>query len=70
MAKLKATQTARQVAQAGMQMMGGYGYAREFDMEKHVRSALVCTILGGQRNPTRHHRQDLRLVGQCGICVD
>ncbi|HXO50560.1 MAG TPA: acyl-CoA dehydrogenase family protein, partial [Mycobacterium sp.] len=24
-----------------------YGYAREFDMEKHVRSALVSTILGG-----------------------
>jgi alkylation response protein AidB-like acyl-CoA dehydrogenase len=46
MAKLKATETARQVALAGMQMIGGYGYAREFDMEK-VRSALVCTILGG-----------------------
>jgi alkylation response protein AidB-like acyl-CoA dehydrogenase len=47
MAKLKATETARQVALAGMQMMGGYGYAREFDMEKHVRGALVSTILGG-----------------------
>jgi alkylation response protein AidB-like acyl-CoA dehydrogenase len=47
MAKLKATETAKQVALAGMQMMGGYGYAREFDMEKHVRGALVSTILGG-----------------------
>jgi alkylation response protein AidB-like acyl-CoA dehydrogenase len=47
MAKLKATETARQVALAGMEMMGGYGYAREFDMEKHVRGALVSTILGG-----------------------
>ncbi|MGC4991557.1 acyl-CoA dehydrogenase family protein, partial [Nocardia salmonicida] len=35
------------VALAGMQMMGGYGYAREFDMEKHVRGALVSTIFGG-----------------------
>jgi alkylation response protein AidB-like acyl-CoA dehydrogenase len=47
MAKLKATETAQKVALAGMQMMGGYGYAREFDMEKHVRRALVSTILGG-----------------------
>jgi alkylation response protein AidB-like acyl-CoA dehydrogenase len=47
MAKLKATETAKQVALAGMQMMGGYGYAREFDMEKHVRNTLVTTILGG-----------------------
>ncbi|WP_137874966.1 acyl-CoA dehydrogenase family protein [Rhodococcus sp. Q] len=47
MAKLKATETARRVALDGMQMMGGYGYAAEFDMEKHVRSALVSTIFGG-----------------------
>jgi alkylation response protein AidB-like acyl-CoA dehydrogenase len=47
MAKLKATETAQKVALAGMQMMGGYGYAREFDMEKHVRRALVSTIIGG-----------------------
>jgi alkylation response protein AidB-like acyl-CoA dehydrogenase len=30
-----------------MQMMGGYGYACEHDMERHVRSALVGTIYGG-----------------------
>ncbi|GGK34067.1 acyl-CoA dehydrogenase family protein [Nocardia camponoti] len=47
MAKLKATETSKAVALAGMQMMGGYGYAREFDMEKHVRGALVSTIFGG-----------------------
>ena len=47
MAKLKATETSKLVALAGMQMMGGYGYAREFDMEKHVRGALVSTIFGG-----------------------
>lgn len=47
MAKLKATETAKQVALAGMQMMGGYGYATEFDMERHVRATLVATIFGG-----------------------
>jgi alkylation response protein AidB-like acyl-CoA dehydrogenase len=30
-----------------MQMMGGYGYATEYDMERYVRSALVTTIFGG-----------------------
>src|SRR3954467_153176 len=47
MAKLKATETAKRAALEGMQMMGGYGYATEYDMERHVRSALVTTIFGG-----------------------
>jgi isovaleryl-CoA dehydrogenase len=47
MAKLKATETAKRVALEGMQMMGGYGYASEYDMERHVRGALVTTIFGG-----------------------
>ncbi|QTJ68810.1 acyl-CoA/acyl-ACP dehydrogenase [Rhodococcus sp. ZPP] len=47
MAKLKVTETAKKVALEGMQMMGGYGYATEFDMEKHVRSTLVSSIYGG-----------------------
>jgi alkylation response protein AidB-like acyl-CoA dehydrogenase len=47
MAKLKATETARRAALEGMQMMGGYGYASEYDMEGHVRHALVTTIYGG-----------------------
>ena len=47
MAKLKATETAKRVSLEGMQMMGGYGYAREFDMERHVRATLVSTIFGG-----------------------
>ena len=28
-------------------MMGGYGYATEYDMEGHVRATLVWTIYGG-----------------------
>ncbi|MGB3370802.1 MAG: acyl-CoA dehydrogenase family protein [Rhodococcus sp. (in: high G+C Gram-positive bacteria)] len=47
MAKLKLTETAKKVALEGMQMMGGYGYATEFDMEKHVRTTLVSSIYGG-----------------------
>ena len=47
MAKLKATEMAKQAALEGMQMMGGYGYATEYDMERHVRAAVVTTIYGG-----------------------
>ena len=47
MAKLKVTEAAKRIALEGMQMMGGYGYATEYDMERHVRTALVSTIYGG-----------------------
>jgi isovaleryl-CoA dehydrogenase len=47
MAKLKATEIAKRTALEGMQMMGGYGYATEYDMERHVRHTLVTTIYGG-----------------------
>ncbi len=47
MAKLKVTEVAKAVALEGMQMMGGYGYASEYDMEGHVRRTLVSTIYGG-----------------------
>jgi len=47
MAKLKATELAKRTALEGMQMMGGYGYATEYDMERHVRHTLVTTIYGG-----------------------
>jgi isovaleryl-CoA dehydrogenase len=47
MAKLKATEVAKRCALEGMQMMGGYGYASEYDMERHVRATLVMPIYGG-----------------------
>lgn len=47
MAKLKSTELAKRTALEGMQMMGGYGYAAEYDMEAHVRHTLVTTIYGG-----------------------
>ncbi|WP_205698795.1 acyl-CoA dehydrogenase family protein [Conexibacter sp. SYSU D00693] len=47
MAKLKVTETAKHVALEGMQMMGGYGYATEYDMERHVRNTLAPPIYAG-----------------------
>ena len=47
MAKLKATELAKRATLEGMQMMGGYGYATEYDMEGQVRTAVVTTIYGG-----------------------
>ncbi|MHB8691210.1 MAG: acyl-CoA dehydrogenase family protein [Solirubrobacteraceae bacterium] len=47
MAKVKVTETAKQTALEGMQMMGGYGYACEYDMEGHVRTALAPPIYAG-----------------------
>jgi isovaleryl-CoA dehydrogenase len=47
MAKLKATELAKHMTLEGMQMMGGAGYAVEYDMERQVRTALVTTIYGG-----------------------
>lgn len=54
MVKLLVTETAKRATLEGMQMMGGYGYSSEYDMERLVRSSLVTTIYGGtseiQRN--------------------
>ena len=40
MVKLFVTETARRVALEGMQMMGGYGYSSEYDMERLVNPGL------------------------------
>jgi len=47
MAKVKVTETAKQVALEGIQLMGGYGYTLEFDMERHLRLAIPATIYAG-----------------------
>lgn len=47
MAKLRATETAKHVALEAMQLMGGYGYAREYGVESQVRAALAPPIYGG-----------------------
>lgn len=47
MAKVFATEMQTQVCLDGMQMLGGYGYSMEFDMQRYLRRALVGTIGGG-----------------------
>lgn len=47
MAKLFVCDTARDIVLACQQIMGAYGYIKEFDMERHVRDVLVMPILGG-----------------------
>ena len=47
MAKLKCTTVAKTTALEAMQMMGGYGYAREYGMEGQVRRSLAPPIYGG-----------------------
>ena len=54
MAKLFASETHVKVANAGMQVLGAYGYNMEFDMQRHFRDARAATIAAGtsqiQRN--------------------
>ena len=54
MAKLYASEVYVKVAQSGMQVMGGYGYNAEFDMERYFRDSRAATVAAGtsqiQRN--------------------
>lgn len=47
MTKLKVTETAKRVALEGVQMMGGYGYSCEYDMEHHLRATVGSTVYAG-----------------------
>jgi alkylation response protein AidB-like acyl-CoA dehydrogenase len=47
MAKLFVTDTAKDIVLSCQQVLGAYGYIKEFDMERHVRDILVMPILGG-----------------------
>ncbi|HTQ05377.1 MAG TPA: acyl-CoA dehydrogenase family protein [Polyangiaceae bacterium] len=43
-AKLFASEVATRVCNDAMQIHGGYGFTREFDVEKHLRDAKLCEI--------------------------
>ena len=59
MVKLFVTETAKRVALEGMQMMGGYGYSSEYDMERLVRATPGLDHLRRHLgDPAQHHRQD------------
>lgn len=47
MAKLKVSEVAKHIALEGVQMMGGYGYASEYEMEFYLRQTIASTIYGG-----------------------
>jgi alkylation response protein AidB-like acyl-CoA dehydrogenase len=47
MAKLMASEAAIRVCQDAVQIHGGYGYVREFAVERHFRDARVTTIYEG-----------------------
>ncbi|AII08120.1 MULTISPECIES: acyl-CoA dehydrogenase family protein [Rhodococcus] len=47
MAKLYASETLKQCALDGMQILGGYANLPEGDMERYLRESIQCTIGGG-----------------------
>jgi alkylation response protein AidB-like acyl-CoA dehydrogenase len=47
MAKLMASETAMRVTTQAVQILGGYGYTREFPVERMMRDAKITEIYGG-----------------------
>jgi len=47
MAKLMASETAMRVTTQAVQILGGYGYTREFPIERMMRDAKITEIYGG-----------------------
>ena len=46
-AKIHATEMAKKITLDGMQILGGYGYMMEHDMQRYLRNALLGTVGGG-----------------------
>jgi alkylation response protein AidB-like acyl-CoA dehydrogenase len=47
MAKMYAADSAMSAAVEGVQILGGYGYTREYPMERHLRDAKITQIYEG-----------------------
>ena len=47
MAKLYASEISTEVANEAVQVFGGYGYTKDFPVEKFYRDCKLCTIGGG-----------------------
>jgi len=47
MAKLLATEAANRACYDAIQILGGYGYTRDYPVERFARDARVCTIYEG-----------------------
>ncbi len=54
LAKIHASETARQVTVDAMQVLGGYGYMKDYPAEKLVRDAMVIPIYDGTNEVLRH----------------
>jgi alkylation response protein AidB-like acyl-CoA dehydrogenase len=62
MAKVVATDTAMRVTTDAVQMMGGYGYMKEYPVEKMMRDAKLFQIYEGT-NEIQKHVISLELLG-------
>jgi alkylation response protein AidB-like acyl-CoA dehydrogenase len=47
MAKLYASDASMRAAIEGVQILGGYGYCKDYPMERHMRDAKICQIYEG-----------------------
>ena len=54
MAKLFASEVYVKVANAGMQIFGGYGYSMEYDLQRHFRDSRSSTIAAGTSEMQRN----------------
>ena len=53
MAKLYAAQAAMRACSRAVQIHGGYGYTREYPVERHMRDAKLCEIGEGTNEVQR-----------------
>jgi alkylation response protein AidB-like acyl-CoA dehydrogenase len=63
MAKLFASETAMQVALDAMRVHGGYGFSREYDVERYFRDAPLM-ILGEGTNEVQRNVIAAQLVAR------
>ena len=54
MAKLFASETYVKVASQAVQVLGAYGYSKEFDVERHFRDSRAATIAAGSSQVMRN----------------
>jgi alkylation response protein AidB-like acyl-CoA dehydrogenase len=55
MAKLFVADTAVDIVLSCQRVMGAYGYAREYDMERYVRDILCMPMVGGSSNMQKNN---------------
>lgn len=53
MAKLYGSEAYARLSNQGMQIMGGYGYSMEYDMQRHFRDSRILTVSAGSSQMQR-----------------